>query len=150
VIATDADETMIERANAACYTASSLKDLPEESVGRAFTRSGPLFCLTPEFRKGVELVQQDIRREMPNGTFDLILCRNLVFSYFDEGLQRRISGQLRERLRPAAFPYWESTKLCRPMPTVLCSLHLTCRLPAGGVMQSCEILDNLVPTFRTR
>jgi chemotaxis methyl-accepting protein methylase len=31
---------------------------------------------------------------MPNGLFDLILCRNLVFTYFDEALQRRISGQL--------------------------------------------------------
>jgi chemotaxis protein methyltransferase CheR len=34
VIATDDDETMIERAKAACYAASSLKDLPE-GMGRA-------------------------------------------------------------------------------------------------------------------
>jgi chemotaxis protein methyltransferase CheR len=40
---------------------------------------------------------------MPNGLFDLILCRNLVFTYFDEALQRRILGQLRERLRPGGF-----------------------------------------------
>ena len=40
---------------------------------------------------------------MPDGPFDLILCRNLVFTYFDEALQRRISKQLRERLRPGGF-----------------------------------------------
>jgi chemotaxis protein methyltransferase CheR len=40
---------------------------------------------------------------MPDGPFDLILCRNLVFTYFDEALQRRISEQLRERLRPGGF-----------------------------------------------
>jgi chemotaxis protein methyltransferase CheR len=103
VIATDADETMIERAEAACYARISLKDLPQEWVGRAFTRSGTLFCLTPEFRQGVDLALQGIRQSMPNGLFDLILCCNLVFTYFDEELQRRISGQLRERLRPGGF-----------------------------------------------
>ena len=36
VIATDADKTMIERAKAACYSRSSLKDLPQEWVERAF------------------------------------------------------------------------------------------------------------------
>jgi CheR methyltransferase, SAM binding domain len=55
VIATDADETMIERAKATCYARSSLKDLPPEWLDRAFIRRGQLFCLAPEFRKGVEL-----------------------------------------------------------------------------------------------
>ena len=40
---------------------------------------------------------------MPDGPFDLILCRNLVFTYFDEAPQRRISEKLRERLRPGGF-----------------------------------------------
>jgi chemotaxis protein methyltransferase CheR len=100
VIATDAEETMIKRAKAACYGTSSLKDLPQEWLERAFTRRGPLFCLAGEFREGVRFELQDIRQSMPDGPFDLILCRNLVFTYFDEALQRRISDQLQERLRP--------------------------------------------------
>jgi chemotaxis protein methyltransferase CheR len=40
---------------------------------------------------------------MPDGPFDLILCRNLVFTYFDAAPQRRISDQLRHRLRPGGF-----------------------------------------------
>jgi len=59
----------------------------------AFTRSGPL-CLTSEFHQNVDLALQDIRQSMPNGLFDLILCRNLVFTYFDEAVQRRILRQL--------------------------------------------------------
>jgi len=103
VIATDADETMIERAKVACYGRSSLKDLPQGWVERAFIHCDMRFCLAPEFRRGVELALQDIRHSMPDGPFDLILCRNLVFTYFDEALQRRISDQLRERLRPGGF-----------------------------------------------
>jgi chemotaxis protein methyltransferase CheR len=40
---------------------------------------------------------------MPDGPFDLILCRNLVFTYFDEALQRRLLGEMTERLLPRGF-----------------------------------------------
>jgi len=103
VIATDADETMIERAKAACYTRSSLKDLPPQWLEQAFTLCGPLFCLMGGFREGIQFELQDIRRSMPDGPFDLILCRNLAFTYFDDVMQRHTSNQLRERLRPGGF-----------------------------------------------
>jgi chemotaxis protein methyltransferase CheR len=103
VIATDAEERMIARAETACYGRSSLKDLPEEWRTRAFTRRGPLFCLEPEFRRSVGFALQDIRQRMPDGPFDLVLCRNLAFTYFDESRQRRILERLRERIFPGAF-----------------------------------------------
>jgi chemotaxis protein methyltransferase CheR len=37
---------------------------------------------------------------MPDGPFSLILCRNLVFTYFDEELQREMAVALRKRLTP--------------------------------------------------
>jgi len=103
VIATDADETMLERARAACYGPSSLKDVPEAWRKRAFTRQGALYCLADEFRPDVELALQDIRRTMPDGPFDLVLCRNLAFTYFDKALQHRILDRLRERIFPNGF-----------------------------------------------
>jgi chemotaxis protein methyltransferase CheR len=92
VTATDAEETMIERAKAACYSFSSLKELPQEWRERAFVRQGLLSCLTDEFRQNVCFRVQDMRQAMPDGPFDLILCRNLVFTYFDEPLQRHLTG----------------------------------------------------------
>lgn len=103
VIATDADDIMIERAKAACYARSSLKDLPTQWVEQAFSQCGSLFCLREEFREGVQFELQDIRRSMPDGLFDLILCRNLAFTYFDDALQRRVSDQLGKRLHPGGF-----------------------------------------------
>lgn len=103
VIASDNDETMLKRAAAACYARSSLKDLPPEWIDRAFSRSADLFCLLPEFRGDVRFMRQDIRREMPDGPFDLILCRNLVFTYFDEVLQRRLLHEMSERLVGRGF-----------------------------------------------
>ena len=103
VIATDAEETMLERAKAGCYGRSSLKDLPEEWRERGFARRGPFFCLAGEFRRDVEFELQDIRETMPDGPFDVVLCRNLAFTYFDEALQRRILDRLRERVSPGGF-----------------------------------------------
>jgi chemotaxis protein methyltransferase CheR len=103
VVATDIEEMMLRRAAAACYAGSSLKDVPPEWIARAFARSGALLCLLPEFRREVRFVLQDIRTSMPDGPFDLILCRNLVFTYFDDALQRRLLNQMTERLVPRGF-----------------------------------------------
>jgi chemotaxis protein methyltransferase CheR len=98
IVATDADETMIARAEAGCYTRSSLKELPREWVERAFRAPGALYCLDPELRRGVDFALQDIRDAMPDGPFDVIFCRNLAFTYFEEGLQRRVLDGLKGRL----------------------------------------------------
>lgn len=103
VLATDVDETMIARAKAACYARSSLKDLPQQWLKTAFEPSGALFCLIPELRRVVEFALQDIRQAMPDGPFDLILCRNLAFTYFEEHLQRDILDRLTERLYSGGF-----------------------------------------------
>ena len=103
VVATDIDEMMLRRAEAACYARSSLKDLPPEWTERAFAHSGALLCLLPEFRREVRFVRQDIRSSMPDGPFDLILCRNLVFTYFDNALQGRLMNKMTERLAPRGF-----------------------------------------------
>lgn len=103
VVATDVDETMLRRANAACYQRSSLRDLPKQWVDRAFIASGSLLCLAPDFRRGVAFACQDIRASMPEGMFHLILCRNLVFTYFDEATQSRVLQAMRTRLIPGGF-----------------------------------------------
>jgi chemotaxis protein methyltransferase CheR len=43
---------------------------------------------------------QDIREQAPEDLFHLILCRNLVFTYFDEALQRKTLQKLADRLAP--------------------------------------------------
>ena len=42
--------------------------------------------------------QQDLRKEMPDGSFHLILCRNLAFTYFEPALQQEIFSGIRQRL----------------------------------------------------
>ncbi len=90
VIATDVDPVLVQRAKRACYTGSSVKGVPADWLSSAFIQRGDDYCLKPEFRETVFFMDQDIRLHRPPGPFHLILCRNLVFTYFDEGLQREI------------------------------------------------------------
>ena len=98
IVATDVDERLLERARQGLYPASSLKELPRELLQTAFVRDGEQFRLRDELRAGVEFHRQDIREAMPAGPFELVLCRNLAFTYFDEQGQREVLRGIDERL----------------------------------------------------
>ena len=99
ILATDADPHLLKRADRACYPATCLRDLPY-NWRAAFEQSGDEFCLKPEYQAPVRFLERDIRRECPEGRFDLILCRNLVFTYFENLLQAVIAKRLAELLTP--------------------------------------------------
>lgn len=100
ILATDVDQRMIERARRGCYPASSVKDLPEDFLAQAFLRTADGFCVKAPYREPVTFLEQDIRKTVPDDQFHLILCRNVVFTYFDDELQRQTLQQITERLVP--------------------------------------------------
>jgi len=102
ILATDADPHLLVRARRGCYPGSSLRELPVKWRA-AFERSGDEFCLSPEYRIPVRFLAQDIRQGFPVGRFDLVLCRNLVFTYFQAPLQAVIAGRLAEVLVPGGL-----------------------------------------------
>jgi chemotaxis protein methyltransferase CheR len=100
ILATDVDATMLERARTTTYGASSLKELPREWRERGFVRRGALYVLRPEPRRLVTLARHDLRAPPPDGPFDLILCRNVAFTYLAAERQRIVLGHLAAALRP--------------------------------------------------
>jgi chemotaxis protein methyltransferase CheR len=98
LVATDIDPHLLERARAGCYAGGSLRELPEEWREDAFERVGDEWCIKGLYREGIEWRCEDIREQMPDGPFAVILCRNLVFTYFDDSLQRRLLEQILSRL----------------------------------------------------
>ena len=99
VTATDADPKVLERAREAVYPQGALKDLPRPWIHAAFQEVETGLSLRLGFREDVLILASDIRGALPEGAFDLILCRNLVFTYFEEGLQGEILMPLLHRLR---------------------------------------------------
>lgn len=100
IIATDADAGMLARARAGIFPAGSLRDLPVAWRARCFDRIGDRYVVRPPLRRLIAFRRQDLRRARPAGPFDLVLCRNLAFTYFEDGLQREVLAQIVRRLRP--------------------------------------------------
>lgn len=103
IVATDADPLMVRRARAARYPAGCLRNLPREWVGLGFHRSADAMRLLDVWRNRVELHVQDIRHEAPDGPFDLVLCRNLAFMYFDTAGQLDTLERILRVLRPGGL-----------------------------------------------
>lgn len=99
VLATDADATVLVRAERARYHEGSLRELPPRWRA-AFERRGDEWSLPERYRACVRFARADLRRERPKGVFDLVLCRNLAFTYFDQPTQRRVAGELAAALHP--------------------------------------------------
>ena len=64
LVATDADEHMLQRARRATYSANSLKGAPADWLDAAFVRSDHEYVLRQDFREQVDFRQQDILRSM--------------------------------------------------------------------------------------
>ncbi|MCY1018808.1 CheR family methyltransferase [Pyxidicoccus sp. MSG2] len=103
LLATDADEALLARARRGCYPRGSLRELPSEWAARAFPDPGPEPCIAPAYREGVTFLRQDLRAEMPDGPFHLVLCRNVAFTYFAPPLQREVLARLVSRLVPGGL-----------------------------------------------
>jgi chemotaxis protein methyltransferase CheR len=100
ILGTDVNPGVLTRARRACYPPGSLSLLPPAWSADAFIRSNGEHCLRDEFRADVEFIEQDVRAALPEGPFELILCRNLIFTYFDENLQDALLQRLLGRLAP--------------------------------------------------
>jgi chemotaxis protein methyltransferase CheR len=100
VLATDVDEEVLERARLAIYEAGSLRELPSSSLEAAFDLDEGVYRLRERFRAPVEFRKADARGALPEGPFHLLLCRNIVFTYFDEDLQRETLDRALTRLVP--------------------------------------------------
>lgn len=99
-LATDIDPVMGKRITEACYPYSSLRHLPEHWWHQAFMRQQNLYCLKPEYRHRITFRVQDIRNSLPSDRFDLVLCRNLVFTYFSTELQLQVTEQINKVMQP--------------------------------------------------
>lgn len=103
VLATDVEPHMIARAKRGCYRQGSLKDVPSSWVARAFPLEQNEYCVREGLRQAVTFETADFMRNPPNERFDLILCRNVAFTYFAPAEQQEALQILTRQLRREGF-----------------------------------------------
>jgi chemotaxis protein methyltransferase CheR len=102
LLATDADPHMLERARRGVYAPASLRELPRSWVDSVFRPTGAGLQLPEAIRRAVSWKCLDVRTDPLDGPFDLVLCRNLVFTYYEEDLQRETLARLVDAMMPGA------------------------------------------------
>ena len=100
ILGTDIDEVLLQRAKHACYPGSALKGLPGEWLAKAFEEVENGYRLKSTITDTVRFRKHDLREGLPDDhDFDLVLCRNLAYTYFDETLQCHTAATLHRSLR---------------------------------------------------
>ena len=134
ILATDLSGEALARAAAGAYSQFEVqRGLPIQHLVRHFVQDGETWRVSPALRTMVRFQQHNLLGSFaPLGTFDLILCRNVLI-YFDTAAKQEVLRRLAEACAPDGFlllggaetviglseawqPLPEHHALCRPVP----------------------------------
>lgn len=103
LLATDLDETVLEKAKAGVYLPNQIAGTPPEYLDKYFTKkANGDWVIDESIKKQVVFKKQDLLRDVYERNFDLILCRN-VFIYFTSETQKKLIANFVQSLRPSGF-----------------------------------------------
>jgi chemotaxis protein methyltransferase CheR len=111
-----------------------VRELPARLRERALVRDGALYHVRPELRQGVTFRCEDLRRSMPDGPFDVVLCRNMLLTYIDERQHLPLLQAMIARLLPGGILVVGSRET---MPAGLTGLE-----PRGAGMYVARAIDS--------
>jgi len=103
IVTTDRNTTVLDRARQGCFPEGALKDVPDNILDEGFEHIDSSYCIKPPFKNGIQFLKQDIRHEMPDGPFDIILCRNFAVTYFDRTVSVPLLNDILSRLRSGGY-----------------------------------------------
>ena len=103
ILGTDIDEVLLQRARQGCYAPGTLKELPPQWQEEGFHSKEGSLCLEPAIMQYASFVKHDLRSGAPESDFDVVLCRNLAFTYFDHQLQFDVASTIHEALADDGF-----------------------------------------------
>jgi chemotaxis methyl-accepting protein methylase len=103
ILATDINERLLERAKEGKYKKSSLKEASEEVLQRFFKTENGFYVLDQSIRGNVEFRRHNIIHEEPFSGMDIILCRNLAFTYFSKETQINVLKKIFSSLKDMGY-----------------------------------------------
>jgi chemotaxis protein methyltransferase CheR len=114
IIATDIDQECIRRAGAGIYQESSLKKLPRDLKEKYFEKIGGGYLIREDIRTRVEYFHHNILGAPLLTGIDIILCRNLAYTYFDCKKQFEVTVKLHDALTPGGYLVLGRTEVLPP------------------------------------
>lgn len=109
ILATDIDQEALDFAAAGVYPPGRLRCLPPGYREKYFLPAGDNYRVKDRVKSLVTLRRHDLLREPFPGTYDLILCRNVVI-YFTEKAKERLYKQFFQALNPGGILFTGATE----------------------------------------
>jgi chemotaxis methyl-accepting protein methylase len=103
ILATDIDEGLLQRAHEGRYKRSSVEEIPGDILARFFKYESGFYVLDEHIRERVEFKKHDVINEQPFPEMDLVLCRNLAFTYFSKQRQMDVLKKIASSLNEECF-----------------------------------------------
>lgn len=114
ILATDRNEEVLQRAKKGFYPGGALKELKDEEISTFFQlqksennkdseadaeNESEYYKIKKRLKQNISFEKRDIRTSIPERIFDLVFCRNLVFTYFTEERQQRFLQRLKPHFK---------------------------------------------------
>lgn len=105
ILATDAQQICLDRAQSGCYSKSSLKEVPTDMLTSCFEPVPETneYAILPDCKKTIRWQQADLLESMPQEKFHLILLRNSVLTYFRGDKKKITFSKILHQLQPRGF-----------------------------------------------
>lgn len=102
VVGVDRSAEALATARRGEYTAEEAQRLPRELAACGLVTAGALVTVSDAVRRGTRFVERDATRGLPTGPHQIVLCKNLLIYFGDEGGERLV-GCLRAALAPGGL-----------------------------------------------
>lgn len=109
ILATDIDDTVLEKARTGIYKEQALKKLPQYMKKKYFTEVDGLFQLDPQLKRRITFQKHNLLKDPYPGKKDLIICRNVLI-YFTSDAKTAIYQLFRDTLTPYGILFVGSTE----------------------------------------
>lgn len=109
ILATDIDNTILEKARKGEYVLSEVKNIQKEYMNKYFTIENEKYYVSPKIKNKVTFKKHDLVLEDYEKNFDIIVCRNVVI-YFNQDVKNNIYKKFYNSLKKGGLLFVGATE----------------------------------------
>ena len=109
ILATDIDNTILDRARRGEYVTSEIKNVKKEQLDKYFRLQGDKYAIDSKIKNMVTFKKHDLILDSYEKDFDLIICRNVVI-YFNQDVKDAIYQKFSSSLKKGGLLFVGATE----------------------------------------